>query len=190
VKFHSPANEGDARASVRDVTRGRASGARRRYAYPVAVWVFERTLTPGEAFFVDRDVELGRDRVDIVHVQVDESGGASVTLVLREIEPSLPPGHGDEPRKTWLELMVPFLSEAEALIPRNSPTCGLDIQHGHDLFVHTSEVNRESTRAAGLDERCQTPIGVKAKLYRECDVCSRRRCRLCRCRLADAGVEV
>jgi hypothetical protein len=36
-----------------------SSKARRRHAQPVPVGVFERTLTPGEAFFVDSDVELG-----------------------------------------------------------------------------------------------------------------------------------
>ena len=72
---------------------------------------------------------------------MDQGVGSSVTLVLREIEADLPAGHGDEPRQAWLELMLPFLSEAEALVPRNGATGVLDIQHRHNLLVHASEGN-------------------------------------------------
>jgi predicted nucleic acid-binding protein len=72
---------------------------------------------------------------------MDQGVGTSVTLVLREIEAHLPTGDGDEPRKAWLELMLPFPLEAEALVPGNSPTGVLDIQHGHGLLVHSPEVN-------------------------------------------------
>src|SRR5438874_11387328 len=37
------------------------SGAGRRHAQPIAVWVFEVALAPRETFFIDRDPELGRD---------------------------------------------------------------------------------------------------------------------------------
>jgi hypothetical protein len=72
---------------------------------------------------------------------MDERVGASITFVLGEIEPGRSACHRDKPRKAWLELMLPFLAEPEALVPGNSPRRILDVQNRHDLLVHASEVN-------------------------------------------------
>jgi len=83
---------------------------------------------------------------------MDERVGTSVTLVLGEIEPGGSPRYRDKPRKPRLELMLPFLAEPEAVVPRNSPRRILDVQNGHDLLVHGSEVNPRALRLLASDK--------------------------------------
>ena len=59
----------------------RGLGATCRHAQSVAVGIFERALAPGEAFFVDGDTELLRDRVDVGDVEVDQCVGPGVAFV-------------------------------------------------------------------------------------------------------------
>src|SRR5215211_2564427 len=100
---------------ARTGVREGASGARGRDAEPVAVGVFEITLPPGEALFIDRNPELLRDRVDVAYVQMNERVRTSVALVFGEVEPDASSCHGDEPRKPRLELVLPLLVESESL---------------------------------------------------------------------------
>jgi hypothetical protein len=66
---------------------------------------------------------------------VDERVRAGVARVLGEVEPNLSPGHGDEPGEARLELMLPLLAEAEAVIPRNGSGGVLDVENRDDLLV-------------------------------------------------------
>ena len=94
------------------------------------------TLPAGEALLVDRDPELLRHRVDVLDVQVDERVRARVALVLGEVEPNLTAGDGEEPREARLELVLPFLVEAEPLVPGDGAAGVLDLEHRDDLLVH------------------------------------------------------
>jgi hypothetical protein len=69
---------------------------------------------------------------------MDESVGASVTLVFGEIEPDTPSRDRDEPRKPRLELVLPLLPESESLVPRDGPSGVLDLHNRNELFVHAS----------------------------------------------------
>ena len=71
---------------------------------------------------------------------------ASVALVLGEIDPDAAACHRHEPGETRFELVLPFLLEAEARVPRNSTNGVLDVEDGHDLFHHV-EASRSSRRA-------------------------------------------
>lgn len=79
---------------------------------------------------------------------MDERVWPSVTLVLREVEPDPSTCDRDERGKARLELMLPLLDEPEALIPADSPTGILDIEHRHDFFVQRVEVRASRTRGA------------------------------------------
>ena len=60
---------------------GRGLGATCRHAQSVAVGIFERALAPGEAFLVDVDAELLRDRVDVGDLEVDQCVRPGVAFV-------------------------------------------------------------------------------------------------------------
>ena len=70
---------------------------------------------------------------------MDERVRTRVTFVLREVEADLAARNRNEPRESWFELMLPFLLEAEPLVPGDSAHCVLDVQNRNDLFVHVGE---------------------------------------------------
>ena len=114
------------------------SGAWSRYPQPVPIRVFEVALPAGKTRFIDGNLELLRDRVDVLDVQVHECVGPCVPLVFREIEPNASSRYRNEPWKPRLELMLPLLAKSKALIPGDSPSSVLDVQDWDDFFVHAS----------------------------------------------------
>lgn len=112
------------------------SGPPRRHPQPVAVRVDEVALTTREAFFVDGDPELLGHGIDVPDVEMDQGVRPGVALVLREVEPDVATGDGDEQRETRLELVLPLLREPEPLIPPHGPRGVLDAENRHDLLVH------------------------------------------------------
>jgi hypothetical protein len=68
---------------VPPIDRGSASGSRSSDPEPVAVRVFDVDLATGETFLIDREPELRRNSVDVLHIQVDERVRPRVALVLR-----------------------------------------------------------------------------------------------------------
>lgn len=119
-------------------------GAPRRDPKPVAVRVHQIALPPGKSFLVDGDLELLGHCIDVSHIEVDERVRAGVALVLREIEPDRPAGHGNEPGEARLELVLPLFDEPEASVPGNSPVRVRDVQNRHDLLVHVSTLEELS----------------------------------------------
>jgi hypothetical protein len=117
-------------------------GAARRYPQAVSIGVFEIALTPGEAFFVDRDSEFLRDGVDVVDVQMDERVRNSVTRVLRQEKPDPSPCNGNKPREARLELMLPLFTKAEPLVPRDGACRIFDAENWNDFLVHDLEANK------------------------------------------------
>jgi hypothetical protein len=72
---------GLAQIGLREAPVGSGLASTCRHAQSVAVGIFERALAPGEAFFVDGDAELFRDRVDVADIQVDQGVGPGVAFV-------------------------------------------------------------------------------------------------------------
>ena len=140
-----------------------ASGAPSRYAQPVAVRIFQSALTPSKTLVVDGDAKLLRHRVDVVDVQVDKRVGTGIALVLGEVEPNVAARYGYKPREPWLKLVLPLLTEAEALVPPDSTAGILDIENRHDLLIHAGEPKRTLPSA----EACSRP-------RRQRDICLSR----------------
>jgi hypothetical protein len=118
------------------------SGSRSRYPEPVAVRIFNVYFASGEPFLVNRDPELSRNGIDVVHVQVDEGVRSSIALVFGEVETNVSAGNRDEPRESRLELMPPLLVEVQSLIPRYGARGVLDVEDRDDLFVHAPNLSR------------------------------------------------
>jgi hypothetical protein len=123
------------------------SGARGRDPQAVAVRVFQITFAPGETLFIDRNPELLRYGIDVIDVEVDQCAWRCVAAVFREIKPNPPAGDANEPRQSWLELMLPLLLESEALVPLDSAISVVHTEHRHDRFIHRAELKRRVRRA-------------------------------------------
>ena len=64
------------------------------------------------------------------------------------VEAGIATGHGDEPRKAWFELMLPFFDEPEPPVPCNRPRRVLHVENRHDLLVHGQRLSSRSQRRA------------------------------------------
>jgi hypothetical protein len=134
-------------ASVRECPLERvASGASGRYAQPVAVRVFEMHFTPGKTLLINWNAELLGNAVDVTDVEMNEGVWSCVALVLREVDVDVSSCNGNEPRKTGLELMLPFLPESEPLVPRDSACRVLNVENRHDLLVHAAQITGREKR--------------------------------------------
>lgn len=80
---------------------------------------------------------------------MDQRVGSRIAFVLGEVEAEAATGYGHEPRKAWLELVLPLLLEPQPLVPPDSTMRILDIEHGHDFLIHAAEANEPTRR----DER-------------------------------------
>jgi hypothetical protein len=69
-------------------------------------------------------------------VEVDQGVGTGIALVFRQIEPDAPACYGHEPAKARLELMLPLLVEADALVPSDNTIGVLHTEDRHDLLFH------------------------------------------------------
>jgi hypothetical protein len=98
-------------------------------------------LTTGKTLLINWNAELLGDAVDVIDVEVDERVRSCVAFVLREVDVDRSSCNRNEPRKTWLELMLPFFREAEPLVPRDSARRVLDVQNRDNLLAHAAEVN-------------------------------------------------
>src|SRR5207237_988764 len=92
--------------------------------------------------------------VDVIDIEVDQGVRSSVTLVLRQVHADAPTSHGDEPRTTGLELMLPLLYKPEPPIPADSPRRVLNIANRHNLLIHrpTLTLPMFSSRATATDK--------------------------------------
>jgi len=110
---------------LRDTTTGAASPGRRRPdADPVAVRIGEIHLAHPVFGLVDRRAELSRDRVEIVHIEVEEPVRFRVALVLgdsteRELRKALISGGGSPLFffSSWLSTATLLLALVLVLIP-------------------------------------------------------------------------
>jgi hypothetical protein len=62
--------------------------------------------------------------------------------VFRQVQPNASARNGNEQGKARLELMLPLLAEAQALVPPNGTGSVLDIENGNDLFFHATQTYR------------------------------------------------
>ena len=91
-----------------------------------------------KTLLVDRDAEIVGDPFDVGDVEVDERVRTRVAFVLGEVEADLTARNRNEPRESWFELMLPFLLEAEPLVPGDNAHRVLDVQNRNDLFVNVA----------------------------------------------------
>ena len=68
-----------------------------------------------------------------------------VALVLRQVKADVPTCQRYEQREAGLELVLPFLDEPEPCVPFDRACRVLDVEHGHDLLVHSQTLNITST---------------------------------------------
>jgi hypothetical protein len=87
---------------------------------------------------------------------VDEHVRPCVTVVLREVEPDIASGYGDEPRETRLELVLRLFLEPEPLVPGNNARRVVDTQYQDDLLAH--ERRLEAARNAKDHSRGRAAI--------------------------------
>jgi hypothetical protein len=120
------------------------------HAEPVAVQVLQVALSPCKAFLVHGNPEFGRNRVDVLEVQMDEGVRSSIALVLGEVEADASTRDGDEQREAGLELMLPLLAEAQALVPGDGTSRVLDVQDRDDLFFQDAQRIASARRLRGL----------------------------------------
>ncbi len=70
-----------------------------------------------------------------VTYEMDEAARRRVTCVLGQVEANVASRDRNEPREPGLELVLPFLSKPEPLIPLNRSRGVRDTENGDDLFV-------------------------------------------------------
>lgn len=71
-----------------------------------------------------------------------------VTRVLGQIQPNAAARYTDEPRKAWLELMVPLFLESQAFIPGDCASSIFHAKDRNDFLVHANNLPLPRREAA------------------------------------------
>lgn len=116
------------------------SAPRRGDAQPVPVRVFEVALATSKAFLVNGHAELRGDGINVAHIQMDEAATRRVTRVFGQVEANIASRDRNEPGETGFELVIPFLVEAEAVVPLNRSRGVRDTKNWHNPFVHAESL--------------------------------------------------